>query len=398
MDHELRRHEDAEPGRRSEPLERTVPAVVRAMCVLDPSAGEGRIDRALGISIERIGLGGERGILHRRDEVRPQRAGVADQEREAMAPGEVIPARLARGRDRIEGVNEVEARISELGDRVVHASDHGTLATVPARLHHERIAHSDRVPDRWLLLTHGIYGAGSNWRTIARKLTDRRPEWGVILLDLRQHGRSEGGASPHTLAACADDVRALVDELGGVTALAGHSFGGKVMLATRPLVHVEQTWMLDASPSLRPSYMSDRGNSVLDVLEMMERLPPTWAKRDDFVAAVVAEGHDLGLAQWLAMNIVPDPAGTLTMRLDLPAVRAMITDYAATDLWDSLLDPAPGRVEIVIAERASVFTPEDRARLAQVPPHVHVHTIDAGHWLHIQAPQPVVELFATELP
>jgi pimeloyl-ACP methyl ester carboxylesterase len=75
---------------------------------------------------------------------------------------------------------------------------------VPARLYHERIAQSDAAPDRWLVLTHGIYGAGSNWRSIARKVNERRPEWGVVLVDLRQHGRSEPGPPPHTIAACAE--------------------------------------------------------------------------------------------------------------------------------------------------------------------------------------------------
>jgi hypothetical protein len=28
---------------------------------------------------------------------------------------------------------------------------------------------------------------------------------------------------------------------------------------------------------------------------------------------------------------------------------------------------------------------------------VHLHRIDAGHWLHIEAPAEVVELFAREL-
>jgi hypothetical protein len=32
------------------------------------------------------------------------------------------------------------------------------------------------------------------------------------------------------------------------------------------------------------------------------------------------------------------------------------------------------------------------------PPHVHVHTLTAGHWLHIDAPAPVIELFASRLP
>jgi pimeloyl-ACP methyl ester carboxylesterase len=158
---------------------------------------------------------------------------------------------------------------------------------VPARLHHERIARSDSAPARWLALTHGFFGAGSNWRSIARKLTERRPEWGVVLVDLRQHGRSEPGEPPHTIAACADDLRALVAELGDVRAIAGHSFGGKVVLATRGFVDVSQTWVLDASPSRRREPAGGPPGTVERVLALMERSPRVWARRDDFVAAVV---------------------------------------------------------------------------------------------------------------
>lgn len=251
-------------------------------------------------------------------------------------------------------------------------------------------------------MTHGIYGAGSNWRGIARKINERRPEWGIVLVDLRQHGRSEPGTAPHTVAAAADDLRALITELGtnlgDVAALAGHSFGGKVVLATRALVAVQQTWVLDATPSSRPAYLSDPDNSVIRVLELMERMPKTWPRRDDFVAAVQADGHALGLAQWLAMNVIPDDTGTMTLRLDTTALRELLTDYASIDLWPTLLDPAHGRVEIVVAERAHVFTPADRERLVQLPAHVHAHTIDAGHWLHIDAPVAVVDLLVAELP
>lgn len=259
-----------------------------------------------------------------------------------------------------------------------------------AKLHHEAIgtgAHR-------LLLTHGIYGAGSNWRAIARKVSQQRADYTVVLVDLRNHGRSEGGERPHTLQACAEDIRSLCDELGGVDVLAGHSFGGKVMLQTRALVRVAQTWMFDSSPSPREA---DPKGSVVAVLELMERLPKSWPSRDAFVNAVLAEGHAQGLAQWLGMNVVAD-GDAYILRLDLAAVREMLQDYYAQDLWPTALDPAFGDLELVIADRSDTISADDRARLTTAPPHVHVHHIDAGHWLHIDAPANVVELLVHALP
>ncbi len=260
---------------------------------------------------------------------------------------------------------------------------------MPARLHHERIAGAAAA--RWLLLAHGIYGSSANWRGIARKLVEQRPQWGVVLVDLRQHGRSEPGDPPHTLAACADDLRALSDDVP-VDAMAGHSFGGKVVLAARALVPVQQTWMLDATPSARPEPRSDS----FRVLELMERLPKRWAKRDDFVAAVIADGHTPALANWLAMNVVPSDGG-FVLRLDLGAVRAMLEDYFTRDLWSIALDrELPGTLEVVVADRSDAVSAADVRRLTAA--HIHVHHVDAGHWLHIDAPAAVVALFAQHLP
>jgi esterase len=269
---------------------------------------------------------------------------------------------------------------------------------VPARLHRELIGSN---AERWLLITHGIFGSGGNWRSIARKLQQQRPEWGVVLVDLRQHGRSEAGEPPHTLAACAEDLRVLFDELPGIEAIAGHSFGGKVVLQARASAPptLRQTWMLDASPSARPGAEADPDNSVTRVLDLMSRLPKTWAKRDDFIAAITAGGESLPLAQWLAMNIVPSDNGELALRLDLAAVRTMLRDYYERDLWNVAFDPAlPGELHVVIAGQSSTLGEADRSRLAAAPPHVHVHRIDAGHWLHIEAPANVVELLASGLP
>jgi pimeloyl-ACP methyl ester carboxylesterase len=253
-----------------------------------------------------------------------------------------------------------------------------------------------------MLLTHGIYGSGMNWRGIARKLVAQRPEWGVVLVDLRQHGRSPAGDPPHTVLACAEDLHALARELGA-TVLAGHSFGGKVALVARTLAEprdaLAQTWLLDSSPSAHPGAADDPTNTVSRVLALMTRLPRRFARREDFVAAIVADGHDAALASWLAMSMIPAPDGDgLVLRFDLAALGALLADYYARDAWPAALAPAPGSVELVIADRSRVWSAADRARAAAAPPHVHVHHVDADHWLHIEAPAAVVELFATHLP
>jgi esterase len=263
---------------------------------------------------------------------------------------------------------------------------------MPARLHHERVAAATAT--RWLALVHGIYGSGGNLRTIARKLVERRPEWGIALVDLRGHGRSELGDPPHTIAACADDVRAFIAALDvPVDALAGHSLGGKVMLAARASVHAQQTWVLDASPSAGAP--DDRDSVAL--LAVMEQLPARWTRREDFVAAITAAGHPASLGQWLAMNLVADGSG-FALRLDLGAMRALLASYFATDLWAALADPAPGAVHLVVATRAHTLSSADRARAAALPPHVTIHEVPTGHWLHVEAPATVVDLLASSLP
>lgn len=278
-----------------------------------------------------------------------------------------------------------------------------------ASLHHELVQHEGAAVRGWLLLTHGIFGSGGNWRSIARKLHKARPDLGCVLVDLRNHGRSPSPPPPHDLAACAADLEELVHALADrgvpVVAAAGHSFGGKVVamlrqLGTAPDVRqfwMRQFWMLDSSPSARPQVWQERP-SVLAVLETLESLPPTFASRGDFERAITAQGHAASIAQWLALNLQDTDAGTLRLRLSAPPLREMLTSYWAVDLWSSVRAVDSSELHVVIAERSSTLDAADRQTLAACPPHVHAHTVAADHWLHVDAPDAVVTLLAEHLP
>lgn len=248
-------------------------------------------------------------------------------------------------------------------------------------------------PRAWMLVLHGIYGSGANWRTFARKLVERRPEWGCALVDLRMHGDSQDAPPPHTVAAAAADLAAIPLE---VRAIAGHSFGGKVTLEYVRTHEVAQAWILDASPSARPGALTEPGNTVVEVLRFLEQLPARFDTRDDFLALARAAGHPDMLANWLAMNLEPAGDDAYRFRLDPAALRALLTDYYAADLWDVTRAHATS-LHVVAAGRSDVISAADRARITDLGAALHLLP-DASHWLHIDSLPALLDLFAAELP
>jgi pimeloyl-ACP methyl ester carboxylesterase len=234
----------------------------------------------------------------------------------------------------------------------------------------------------------------------------------MALIDLREHGRSQGAPPPHTINAAAHDLRELaaVLELDGkrVRGVLGHSFGGKVALRYRQLAGSElaTTWVIDASPSSDPNAMfagRAQPDSTVSVIDMLESLPTRFARREDAIAVLLERGAGTAMASWLAMNYEGD-GGEVVLRLDLASVRSLLEDYYAQDLWDAIDEASlPGDLHAVVAGRSRALGAGDRDVLAALaasdPERVFVHTIpDAGHWVHIEAPDRLRELVAAHLP
>jgi len=253
----------------------------------------------------------------------------------------------------------------------------------------------------YMLFLHGILGTRANWRGVARRFVEARPRWGAILVDLREHGDSLGLPAPHTLAAAAADVVGLERSLGvPIDGALGHSFGGKVVLqwlrdrTGRPT----EAWVIDASPSASASHRDSTATS--EVLDALSALPRHWPSREAFVSAVTEAGQPAGIAQWLAMNLRPTDDGGRTFGPDLGTIRDLLADYAQTDLWavvESL--PEPATLDIVIGEKSSVFSAEDRTRVGEIAERdsrVASHLVaGAGHWVHVDAPDALVALLTS---
>lgn len=263
--------------------------------------------------------------------------------------------------------------------------------------------------ERRAVFMHGILGSGPNLRTLARRFVTARPGWDAWLVDLRGHGDSPKGTPEPSLAAVAEDVRALCARSLPVGALIGHSFGGKVALsvlragitdgagAGGPLGHVVT---LDTNPGVRvPPRERD---TPLAVLETLATLPATFASRAAFVDSLVAHGKSRTLAQWLAMSTAPVPEGGVRFALDLGELRALLTSYFADDLWPVVeAPPEPTRVHLVIAERSVSYASEDRARAHEIAARSERTTVDTlptDHWIHAEDPEGVLRVLLSRIP
>lgn len=247
-------------------------------------------------------------------------------------------------------------------------------------------------PTRWMLVLHGILGSGDNWRTQMHRFVRDRPTWGAVLVDLRMHGRSQDRLPPHTVETAAADLQAVIDELAEpVSAILGHSFGGKVALshaAAHPS-DLEHVWDLDAMPGPRPD--AHGSEATLEAITMLENMPFPIPSQQVFTEQAQQHGLSRGVALWLAKNLTRRDDGQLELGIDTQAIRALVDDHLHRDLWHVVEEPPRGPTfHLVAGGDSGAFdaTARQRARAAaDASPRVEFHELEgAGHWVHVDAP------------
>jgi esterase len=263
--------------------------------------------------------------------------------------------------------------------------------------------YSTRIPETgtWsgvLYVLHGIFGSGRNWASVMRRFVRAKPNWSARLIDLRQHGDSQGFAPPHSIAAAAHDLAPLAQqEKETPAAILGHSFGGKVALAYAR-DHgdgLKQVWVIDSTPEARPP-----GGSAWQMLELLRTTPRDFANRDELINLLTGSGIALPVAQWMATNLeLAD--GRYRWRFDLDAIEQMMRDFFEQDLWGVLESP-PGNatIHVVKASESSVLSTaavERINQLSQSNGRVFLHVIEGGHWVNAENPDALLALMSRYL-
>lgn len=245
-------------------------------------------------------------------------------------------------------------------------------------------------PMHTAFILHGILGSGRNWRAFARQLARLHPTWRLVLVDLRNHGDSNPAPPPHTVAACADDLVELAEELGHPTLVIGHSYGGKVAMAYGRLAPegLAGVWVLDSQPGAPGFLPAD--HDVARVIAALEKVTLPVPSHAALQEELLGQGFSPMMAGWMTTNLRREPAG-LVWRFDLAAVSEMLSDYVRDDLWPWLEEPGVA-VDVVRGGRSDRWSEADIARLERLPG-VSLHTLpEAGHWLHVDAPAALLQL------
>ncbi len=229
-----------------------------------------------------------------------------------------------------------------------------------------------------LLILHGLFGSGSNWRRIAKALADHHR---VLLVDLRNHGQS-----PHhrvmDYPAMAADVSALMEQLGLEQAnLLGHSMGGKVAmwLALEAPHRVQRLVVADMAPVPYP----DDGEHRALINALLELDLGALDSRADATRQLAQAIPSLGIRQFLLTNL-EQRDGQWRWRIPLQRLREEL------DTIRGFPEPHgqyPGPSLFIHGGRSSYVTEESHPLITRLFPGATFSTLpDCGHWLHAEDP------------
>jgi len=238
-----------------------------------------------------------------------------------------------------------------------------------------------------VVFIHGLLGSGTNFRTYQLKVAASRR---TLAVDLRNHGRSPHVAGPMTLEGLAGDVAAAIEAhfQGGPVDVVGHSLGGKtamVLGAARPDL-VSRLVVVDIAPVAYDTSL-EQWRSVEAIIRAAGDLDPSAYRSRSAVDAKLAESvSDAGVRSFIAQNLAPAPDGSYTWRINIPALRASLRNFATFPLKGPTAAP-PGGVHFIAGGRSSYITAAQRPAIAALYPGAAVHTVEgAGHWVHADKP------------
>ncbi len=246
--------------------------------------------------------------------------------------------------------------------------------------------------DKKLVFLHGLMGYGSNWRTVAKEF---EADFEVLVFDQRGHGRSIKPKTGYAPENYAEDLIKILDDLKWQKIyLVGHSMGGRNALnfASRFPERVEKLVIEDIGPESDP-----KGED--GIYKLLNLVPVPFKTKEsaraffqsDFIK--LYEGHEnprtLGL--FLYSNLTDQPDGTLNWRFNLSGILESVKAGRAQDRWNEV-SALKIPTLLIRGEKSKDLSKETFQKMLSANKNIKgIEIANAGHWVHADQPQKVVE-------
>lgn len=228
-----------------------------------------------------------------------------------------------------------------------------------------------------LIFLHGLFGAGDNWKSIARSLSDH---YRIHLIDLPNHGRSEWVDDP-SYPAMANIIQNWIDDQDISTyRLLGHSMGGKIAMQMALNDHaerIEKLVVVDIAPKFYPPHHQ----SIFKALNSIDL--SQYSDRQSIEAQLEPYVDDKSIRQFLLKSLFKKN-GLLNWRFNFPTLEKHYDDIAKAP---SLTKPFEQPTLFIKGMNSHYIQADDQSIINTLFPNAQAKLIEgAGHWPHAEKP------------
>ena len=240
----------------------------------------------------------------------------------------------------------------------------------------------------------------------------------------------------------------------------GHSFGGKVVLSLLSNETLQQhvndvarstgggtsgdageyassdasdhgvckaAWVIDSQPGLVELKGFDSNpnkQSVEGIIGTLAQVPPPFDSKEDVMTQLGKHGIERSIQKWMTTNVIRNEEDQFVWKFDISVVKELFVDYCNKDMWPVMGgvgngggggggggDGADGKgggettalpveLHLVRALKNPFWDRPSTPVLLQSAldqnPHMRVHDVDAGHWLHAEKPRELFDIMVDE--
>ncbi|MFT6335319.1 MAG: esterase [Saprospiraceae bacterium] len=233
-----------------------------------------------------------------------------------------------------------------------------------------------------IIILHGLFGMLDNWQTIAKKLAE---DYMVILVDQRDHGKSDH-TDEFNYQALADDLRVFMEANWMHEAhIIGHSMGGKTAMqfAVDNPDMIEKLIIVDIGPK---AYKAGHDTIFKALREVEIDKVKSREEVEDTIAKYI---NDKGVRLFLMKNLQRKKEGGFRWKMNLELLHREYTNIIDAIKYDETVDV---ETLFIYGSKSHYIIPSEINDIKEIFPQSTFEEIDAGHWIHAEKPDELLEI------